>query len=396
MCNGLLWPDRTPHPAAYEVKALQAPLGMRLEAAGGRATAAAGGGSGAEEVRVVLRNKQHFSSSAGLALSWRLLADGVPAGGGWRALQLQQALGPQQEVAVGLGATWDELAQRVQGAAEAALEVRAEVRCCCHRRRPSSFADACATLFLRPTCPPHRALPRPPALQLAGDALWAPAGHEVQTVQLDLPSLCAAAQGAQGQPAPAAAPPQTAQDGGGSITVTGGSGQGWSMRFDSATASLTAWTDAQGQQLLAAPLAPCFYRAPTDNDKGGSGGSSYAARRARRSGRAASVPGAAPARARCCPLNLVCLPPCRCRWKAAGLDRLEVAPGSASLTFEAQPGSGHLLVRSAFLLRPAERQQEEAAAEVEEGVGVGEVRRRGPCSLPPVHAWSQRRLAPAC
>ena len=30
--------------------------------------------------------------------------------------------------------------------------------------------------------------------------------------------------------------------------------------------------------LLAAPLAPCFYRAPTDNDKGGSGGSSYAAR----------------------------------------------------------------------------------------------------------------------
>lgn len=42
--------------------------------------------------------------------------------------------------------------------------------------------------------------------------------------------------------------------------------------------------------LLAAPLEPCFFRAATDNDRGGSGGSSYAG-----------------------------------RWVAAGLDRLRVA-----------------------------------------------------------------------
>ena len=31
-------------------------------------------------------------------------------------------------------------------------------------------------------------------------------------------------------------------------------------------------------QLLAEALMPCLYRAPTDNDRGGSGGTSYAAR----------------------------------------------------------------------------------------------------------------------
>ena len=30
VCNGLLWPDRSLHPAAYEVKQLQAPLGVSL------------------------------------------------------------------------------------------------------------------------------------------------------------------------------------------------------------------------------------------------------------------------------------------------------------------------------------------------------------------------------
>jgi hypothetical protein len=33
-----------------------------------------------------------------------------------------------------------------------------------------------------------------------------------------------------------------------------------------------------GRPLLAAPLEPCFFRAATDNDRGGSQGSSYAAR----------------------------------------------------------------------------------------------------------------------
>jgi beta-galactosidase len=60
------------------------------------------------------------------------------------------------------------------------------------------------------------------------------------------------------------------------VTVSGSAG--WELRFDAASGSLASWTGSGGRQLLAAPLAPCLYRAPTDNDKGGSGGSSYAAR----------------------------------------------------------------------------------------------------------------------
>lgn len=78
------------------------------------------------------------------------------------------------------------------------------------------------------------------------------------------------------------------------------------------------------------------------------------------------------------------------RWKAAGLDRMAVVPGSASIAAPDQR-LGHaagdsLEVRCTFLLRPAEDQQEESEA-VEEGVGVGEVRGarqrvcREPCAL---------------
>ncbi len=179
VCNGLLWPDRSLHPAAYEVKQLQAPLGVSLAGTAGTAAGAAvgvtAGGEGqggaqqpqpqqqqqqqqqqalepGSEVRLLLRNKQQFSSTAGLALHWRLLADGLPvaagtagaaasaegtaagagAGGnadseGWQPLQLPQHLGAQQEAAVGLGVSWAELAQWAQQGAEATLEVQAQV-----------------------------------------------------------------------------------------------------------------------------------------------------------------------------------------------------------------------------------------------------------------------------
>lgn len=145
VCNGLLWPDRSLHPAAFEVKQLQAPLGISLAGtAGDEGPSNTQQQQPGSEVRLLLRNKQHFSSTAGLALRWRLLADGLPvvaagaaacktpAGGGagaegWQPLQVRQPLGPQQEAAVGLGVSWAELAQQAQHAAEASLEVQAQV-----------------------------------------------------------------------------------------------------------------------------------------------------------------------------------------------------------------------------------------------------------------------------
>lgn len=199
-------------------------------------------------------------------------------------------------------------------------------------------SDTICSWLTSPAAPPAT----PP--QLAADTPWAPAGHEVQTVQLELPALGAAASSRrqQQEQQQGAAPPATAEEDAEGVTVRSGSGagDGWALRFDRASGSLCSWQAGGGQELLAAPLAPCFYRAPTDNDKGGSGGSSYAA-----------------------------------RWKAAGLDRLQVAPGSASISCAPCPeDSSSLQVRCAFQLQPGERAQEDAAAELEEGVGVGEVR----------------------
>ena len=250
-----------PHPAAYEVKHLQAPLAVSLAAAAG------GGGDGqpAGEARLRLRNKQHFSDTADLALRWRVLVDGAPVAAagsreGWRALAPARPLPPQGEAVVALGVSWAELAQQAQQAAEPQLEVQA---------------------------------------LLAGDCLWAAAGHEVLTVQLPLDGLLPA-RGAAGGTAPASDPqqqqeeqqqeeqaaPLTVQQDGSGITVSGGTaGISWRLHFDGATGALARWTVGSnggsdgGEHLLAAPLAPCVFRAPTDNDKGGSGGSSYAARR---------------------------------------------------------------------------------------------------------------------
>ena len=49
------------------------------------------------------------------------------------------------------------------------------------------------------------------------------------------------------------------------------------QQVSSATGVVTRWVVA-GTEILAEPIVPCFYRAPTDNDRGGSGGNSHANR----------------------------------------------------------------------------------------------------------------------
>ncbi len=132
-------------------------------------------------------------------------------------------------------------------------------------------------------------------LQLAQDLPWAPAGHEVQTVQLDLSGrLPANPDEHSAGLAPVCGEQQREQSraqgfavdrAGDSLRVEclQQSGASSSLTFDASTGGLVSWVvvdgaEDPGHELLAAPLTPCFYRAPTDNDKGGSGGTSYAAR----------------------------------------------------------------------------------------------------------------------
>lgn len=55
------------------------------------------------------------------------------------------------------------------------------------------------------------------------------------------------------------------------------------VRFSCRDGALSIWHSQRSSgncssDALVADLKPCFYRAPTDNDRGGSGGSSYASR----------------------------------------------------------------------------------------------------------------------
>jgi beta-galactosidase len=91
---------------------------------------------------------------------------------------------------------------------------------------------------------------------LKDDQLWAPAGHEVAWEQFKLPVEAAVvAQDAKSV---------KLTDQGGTIRVTG---DDFSVVFDRASGFLSSMKH-KNTELVAQPLAPHFWRAPTDNDRG--------------------------------------------------------------------------------------------------------------------------------
>jgi len=64
VCDGLVWPDRTPHPGLAECHKLQQPVGFEL--------------THARQRRVAITNKNHFQDLGDLTFDWTLLIDGQP------------------------------------------------------------------------------------------------------------------------------------------------------------------------------------------------------------------------------------------------------------------------------------------------------------------------------
>ncbi|MBW7862921.1 MAG: DUF4981 domain-containing protein [Candidatus Hydrogenedentes bacterium] len=95
---------------------------------------------------------------------------------------------------------------------------------------------------------------------LAGDTSWAEAGFEVAWDQMPLPWKAAA-------PAPLAAkdmPPVKMKSAKKAVEIAG---EGFELVIGKDSGVIESWKVA-GKELLAAPLAPNFWRAPTDNDRG--------------------------------------------------------------------------------------------------------------------------------
>jgi beta-galactosidase len=93
---------------------------------------------------------------------------------------------------------------------------------------------------------------------LKDDQLWAPAGHEVAWEQFELPVEAAASANVPNMGSVKLA------DQGGVIRVEG---KDFSVAFDRASGFLTSMK-RKDTELVAQPLAPQFWRAPTDNDRG--------------------------------------------------------------------------------------------------------------------------------
>ncbi|WOO42791.1 glycoside hydrolase family 2 TIM barrel-domain containing protein [Rubellicoccus peritrichatus] len=62
VCDGLVWPDRTPHPALYEMKKLSQPVAVKV--------------SSGKSLGLRITNKDHFRNLSWLKARWQLLVDG--------------------------------------------------------------------------------------------------------------------------------------------------------------------------------------------------------------------------------------------------------------------------------------------------------------------------------
>jgi beta-galactosidase len=126
--NGLIWPDRTPHPALYEVKSVYQPVQMKdLDLAAGQ---------------ISVSNEYAFTNLDVLTAQWELAADGLP---------LQSGTLPPLDLAPGQSK---------------ALTIPLEIP------DPQPGVETFLTLRFR----------------LAGDTPWAAAGHEIAAAQFPLPS----------------------------------------------------------------------------------------------------------------------------------------------------------------------------------------------------------------
>ncbi len=203
--NGLVWPDRTPHPALYEYKKILQPVGVKsidltdLKDLSGL-------------IRLEITNKQYFADLSGFKGIWELAVDGeVVQRGDLPTLSLP----PQHSQQLQLSLPKPELPP----GAECFLTIR--------------FA-------------------------LAADTPWAGKGHEVAWEQFKLPVAAPPAPRLTPKQMPSLKLDQTDRQ----ATVTGSN---FELVFDQAMGRITTFT-YQGRPLLVAGPTLNLWRAATDND----------------------------------------------------------------------------------------------------------------------------------
>lgn len=201
--NGIMWPDRTPHPAVHEVKYLYQPIKVSLE-----------------NGTLKITNAQFFETTQGLEFSWAANGDGCELGTGVLSLPLIE---PQSSFDIGWKSgpwysIWD-----------------------------SSFAEE---FFLTIS------------VKLLQSTHWVEAGHIISSTQVQLP--------AKREIIPHVIKTTDTTFLGEIIgdTIKVSRQNFWEIKLNAQTGIIESWK-VEGVTVMNKGILPCFWRAPTDNDKGG-------------------------------------------------------------------------------------------------------------------------------
>ncbi|OMO87190.1 hypothetical protein COLO4_20752 [Corchorus olitorius] len=209
--NGLVWPDRTPHPALHEVKYVYQPIKVSL----------------AESI-IKIKNGNFYDTTEGLEFKWTAHGDGCELGCGTLSLPVIE---PQSSYDI----EWKSGPWYPLWASSDAEEI-----------------------FLTITA------------KLLYSKRWVEAGHVVSSTQVQLP--------AKRDILPHIIKTKddllSAEILGDNIRIS--RQKLWEITLNVKTGSIENWK-VEGAPIMRSGIFPCFWRAPTDNDKGG-GLSSYYSR----------------------------------------------------------------------------------------------------------------------
>lgn len=236
LINGIVFPDRSPHPALLECKFVQAPIAFSL----GPTSSA----TRAHLATIEIHNKWHFSSTEDVAFQCRLIC-GNGEMSDWKELA-SVVIPPGSTVRLHIPDMWENLRGKME---EGSMDL-----------------FACSKVLLEVQA----------ILSVA--TIWADKGHVLAQQQFSLPKnlipdwvpskLKVSEQGTEmGKCVVLDTVDHLELSVGAALVAVIGKKSGYLEKLE-----------ISGRTLIDGQVEPCFYRAPTDNDRGGSHGSSYSAR----------------------------------------------------------------------------------------------------------------------
>ncbi|GBG81345.1 hypothetical protein CBR_g32018 [Chara braunii] len=230
--NGIVWPDRTPHPALEEIKYLYQPVKILYD-----------------DECIKVFNREFFVTTSHLSFSWAVLADGfiVGSGSSWDIGPIGP-IPPRSEVKIPFEkAPWKHLLSSASIVEDA--EVFVDLKAC-----------------------------------LAHDLPWALRGHVVASQQVPIPSrlrVVTVRNNHETTDMPHRKTVVVVAEGDEVVTLSatteGITGERMIVKIDKRKGTIVECL-VNGVALLVEGPLPCFWRAPIDNDRGGGEGRSWESR----------------------------------------------------------------------------------------------------------------------